>query len=299
MNFIKPNVEIITEPDMFKRIEIAARTCYASCDRISDGSAEKMVKMLIKRGHDSPLEHSNIVIQFDTPSFNMLDELLGAYTYITGLPHFIRVSSINPIICSGNLRAWRSLAKEFPDEPILCRLFKNHPGFFDIPMSTWSDDGMSYGIIDEPVDDPRHQIVTARFTCDRGVTHELVRHRCLSFSQSSTRYINYQDGLTVVEPWWWPQEQEDTDTAFIRSALEPAEHAYSYLIKSGSSPQKARCVLPNMLMAEIVTTGTVEQWQKYVLPLRLSKAAHPDIRKLMEMFCEKMGWDPNNFRKGE
>lgn len=296
MKFIKPSVEIITEPDLFKRIEIAARTCYKSEDKITDDSAEKMVKALIKRGHESPLEHSSIAVRFDPPSFDMFEDVLEAYRYEPGLPHFLHVSGYYPVIVSGNLRAWRSLAKKFPDEPILCRLFRDHPGFFDIPLSDWSsDDGMGYGIVETPADDPCHHIITARFICDRGVSHELVRHRLASFSQESTRYVNYKEGLTFVEPWWWPQ-QESSDTALIRMSCQAAEDAYCSLINSGASPQKARCVLPNMLKTEVVVTGTVEYWQKHVLPLRLSKAAHPDIRRLMEMFCEQLGWNPDDFR---
>lgn len=300
MKFIKPSVEIITEPDLFKRIEIAARTCYKSESKRTDESAQKMIPALIKRGHESPLEHSNIVVKCDNNVAEILCNRIELYTLATGLPHFIEVS--NPMfsthLFSGNLRAWRSIAKYFRGNGLLAQMFCGRCGFEDIEMVA---NDMEYGKFEfvDPYDSNLpdcNRIITARFICDRGVSHELVRHRCLSFSQESTRYVNYQEGLVLVEPWWWP-EQETSDTQFIRASCQAAEDAYCSLIASGASPQKARCVLPNMLKTEVVATGTIEQWQKLVLPLRLSKAAHPDIRRLMELFCEQLGWDPNDFRK--
>lgn len=292
MKFIKPSVEIITEPDLFKRIEIAARTCYKSESRRTDDSAQKMISALIKRGHESPLEHSNIVVSFGTYEYNAFADILHQYTVDTGLPHYIRTFTSYPYMrfCGGNLRAWRSLVKHFPDLTIIRHIFYGHPAFEDIHLQPVDvEENLNCHIYHGgQISDPKLNIITARFICDRGVSHELVRHRCLSFSQESTRYINYKDGLTFVEPWWWP-EQETSDTQFIRASCQAAEDAYCSLIASGASPQKARCVLPNMLKTEVVATGTVEQWQKLVLPLRLSKAAHPDIRRLMELFCEQLG----------
>lgn len=290
MNLIKPSVEIITEPDLFKRIELAARTCYKSEGKICEGSDKALFDKLVKSGHESALEHSNIVVEFNSPVFNLMEDILFAYTAQTSLPHHIRYDVYNAdrILCSGNLRAWRSLCKSLPDEFLLCRLFKTHPAFSDIPMSTWSDDGgYSFRIVNEDVHllPDRHRIITARFVCDRGVSHELVRHRCLSFSQESTRYVNYKDGLTCVEPWWYEDAGDMQKAAFDKS-ISGAENAYASLIKGGSSPQAARCVLPNATKTEVVATGTVEQWYKYVLPLRLSPAAHPDIRRVMNLFQE-------------
>ena len=298
MRFVKPSVDIITEPDLFKRIEIGARTCYKSEDKITDDSAEKMVKALIRRGHESPLEHSNIIAWFNMSAFTLFEGTLLAYTESTNLHHFIHVSAPdnNFIYCGGNLRAWRALAKETRDFPLIYELFGEHPAFKDLELKpTQHIPDTECGLLNGPCGDSSIDIVTARFICDRGVSHELVRHRVASFSQESTRYVNYEDGLTLVEPWWWP-EQETTDTAFIRASCQAAEDAYRSLISSGASPQKARCVLPNMLKTEVVMTATIEQWQTLILPLRLSKAAHPDIRRLMEMFCEKMNWNPDDYR---
>ena len=300
MKFIKPSVEIITEPDLFKRIEIGARCCYKSESKISDDSAEKMVKALIKRGHESPLEHSNILVSFGTYEYDAFADILHQYTEDTGLPHYIRTSTSYPYMyfCGGNLRAWRSLVKHFPDHAIIRHIFYGHPAFEDIHLQPIDvKENLDCQIYrGDQISDPKLNIITARFICDRAVQNELVRHRLLGLSVESTRYVRYEDGLTLIEPWWWP-EQETSDTQFIRASCQAAEDAYCSMIRSGCSPQKARCVLPLMLKTEVIATGTAKYWKECVLPLRLSKAAHPDIRRLMELFCEQLGWDPNDFRK--
>lgn len=304
MTLIKPSVDIIDEKDIYKRIEIGARVCWKSEDKQTDDSAKKMVKALIKRGHESPLEHSIItVIIHKRDVMTELTSILAQYEALVPVPHFVKVSSHGdrPYIFSANVRAWRSLCR-FSTAPILayicyCHFAELFEDLFDNSFiadmfSEYKDDVDV--LINEGVDD-RTNIVTARFICDRGVSHELVRHRLLALSQTSTRYVNYKDGLTLIEPWWWT-DQETSDTQLMRASCQAAEDAYRSLLASGSSPQKARAVLPNMLKTEVVATGTVEYWKKYVLPLRLSKAAHPDIRRVMEMFCQKMNWDPEEFR---
>lgn len=122
-----------------------------------------------------------------------------------------------------------------------------------------------------------HTGVSVRFICDRGVTHELVRHRLCSFSQESTRYCCYSDDkfdkeITVIEPCYW-----DADSAGYRvwrDAMQEAERAYMLLLKEGSSPQEARSVLPNSLKSDIVVTANMRQWRA-VLQQRVGLGAHP------------------------
>lgn len=306
MNFIKPSVEIIDEPNLCKRIEIAARTCYKSESGITDGSAEKLVSALIKRGHESPLEHSSISVGcLSSNVMEKLESLFAKYVVFTRLPHFVKMT-LDPeghVVYTANVRAWRSICRFNKNNSLLTYIFYCHfpelfTDVFDDPLVT--DLEYYYGDRVETLYNTgftdNDTIVTARFTCDRGVSHELVRHRLLAISQESTRYISYKDGLTFIEPWWWP-EQENVDTQLVRASCQAAEDAYCSMIAAGASPQKARAVLPNMLKTEVVATGTIEYWKKYILPLRLSKAAHPDMRRLMEMFCEKMNWDPDEFRR--
>jgi thymidylate synthase (FAD) len=129
-----------------------------------------------------------------------------------------------------------------------------------------------------------HASMTVRFVCDRGVSHELVRHRLCSFSQESTRYCNYSkekfgNVITVVRPCFW---QEGTDAfATWKSGCELAEQAYFVLVNGyGAKPQEARSVLPNSLKTEIVVTANLRQW-RHMFRLRCSNKAHPQMRELM------------------
>ena len=130
--------------------------------------------------------------------------------------------------------------------------------------------------------------VTAKFICDRGVSHEIVRHRGLygmSFAQESTRYCNYSKNkfnneLTFIEPAWeFPSSNIVNTRERFEAMLEEAEANYMELITLGFKPQEARAVLPNALKTEIVVTGFIDDW-KHFFELRCDNAAHPDIRKL-------------------
>lgn len=127
--------------------------------------------------------------------------------------------------------------------------------------------------------------VTAKFICDRGVSHEIVRHRVMSFAQESTRYCNYSKDkfgqeLTFIEPAWeFPSSNTVNTRERFEAMLGEAEANYMELITLGFKPQEARAVLPNALKTEIVVTGFIDDW-KHFFELRCDSAAHPDIRKL-------------------
>jgi thymidylate synthase (FAD) len=125
--------------------------------------------------------------------------------------------------------------------------------------------------------------MTVKFITDRGVTHELVRHRVASFSQESTRYCNYAKGkfcsqITLIKPAFW----YDNDAAYNIwvQAMENAEKYYFELLMSGATAQEARTVLPNSLKAEIIMTANFREW-RHIFRLRCSEAAHIQIRDLM------------------
>ena len=130
--------------------------------------------------------------------------------------------------------------------------------------------------------------VTVKFICDRGVSHEIVRHRGLygmSYAQESTRYCNYSKDkfgqeLTFIEPAWeFPSSNIVNTRERFEAMLEEAEANYMELITLGFKPQEARAILPNALKTEIVVTGFIDDW-KHFFKLRCDNAAHPDIRKL-------------------
>lgn len=132
-----------------------------------------------------------------------------------------------------------------------------------------------------------HSQLTVKFICDRGVSHELVRHRMASFAQESTRYCNYSKDkfgseITVVKPASFLPVDHPIDPAYEiwEKACQNAEEAYFRLLDLGYSPQVARSVLPNSLKTEVVITANYREW-RHILKLRAAKDAHPDMRNLM------------------
>ncbi len=128
-----------------------------------------------------------------------------------------------------------------------------------------------------------HMNITVRFICDRGVSHELVRHRLAAYSQESTRYANYAkdrfgNELTLIRPFFWTEDSQAYKDWL--SAMEYAEKIYMKLIREGAAPEKARSVLPNSLKTEIVMTANLREW-RHVISLRCSRPAHPQIREIM------------------
>ena len=140
-----------------------------------------------------------------------------------------------------------------------------------------------------------------RFITDRGITHELVRHRLCSFVQESTRYCNYSkdrfgNELSFILPSGLTPEGE----VYWKTIAYDAEREYLSLLKSGSSPQQARSVLPNSLKTEIVVKANFREW-RHIFRLRaISKAAHPDMRALMiPLYNECRQYCPEVFDMGE
>ncbi len=130
-----------------------------------------------------------------------------------------------------------------------------------------------------------HESLSVRLVCDRGVTHELVRHRLAAYSQESTRYVNYGRGpegrgLVLIKPLFF---EEGTEKYRLwREAMEAAEAAYLALTTAGATAQEARTVLPNSLKTEIVMTANLREW-RHVLALRCAAASHPQMREIMKM----------------
>lgn len=135
-----------------------------------------------------------------------------------------------------------------------------------------------------------HASVTAKFTCDRGVSHEIVRHRMASYCQESTRYCNYsKDGfggeITVIRPLYLVEGTEGWQ--YWEVACRMAEKSYFELLGCGYTPQEARSVLPNSLKTELIVTANIREWRHF-LRLRCDKAAHPQMREVALMLLGKL-----------
>jgi len=124
-----------------------------------------------------------------------------------------------------------------------------------------------------------HAHISVRFVTNRGVTHELVRHRICSFSQESTRYVRYDGNMEFIRPVWW-EEWSESERGDWLACIKTCETYYRGLIQSGSRSEQAREVLPNSLKTEIVMSCNFRE-MRHILNLRCSKKAHPQIRSLM------------------
>ena len=136
-----------------------------------------------------------------------------------------------------------------------------------------------------------HANISVKIVCDRGVTHEIVRHRLCAYSQESTRYCNYKGGVTFVIPPWVDIEEGNYSFASSEQGIErpnwtwyknmlESERDYKDLLEKDWSPQQARSVLPNSTKTEIVITANIREW-RHILNLRTSKAAHPQMQEIM------------------
>ncbi|CDM69369.1 thymidylate synthase, flavin-dependent [Clostridium bornimense] len=200
MKIIEPYVELESEingEDILKTIEKVGRVCYKSEDRITEESAKRFVESLMKRGHESVIEHVSLSV---------------------------------------------------------------------------------------------------RVVCDRGVTHEIVRHRVASYAQESTRYCNYgkdkfDNELTFINPCFWTGDEDKDKKDIWINTMKNIENQYLELLKIGATPEEARSILPNSLKTEIIITMNLREWRHF-FKLRTSKAAHPQMRQvafmILEVFKEKV-----------
>ena len=295
MKIIKPSVEFFgvvptDYENTLRFIEMAGRTCYKSEDRITANSAEGFVKKLIKAKHLAMVEHSNFVVKcgFENES--------EVFFNLASNPHLSFNETMTTFYIGGNLTAWLHSWNKFNLCAFTEPFFSKWGDFFNLRTTRLvSRTGTYQAVTEFPAELERH---TFKFICDRGVSHELVRHRPCSFAQESTRYVNYAGkDMEFIEPWWWEREkvwqEPDADHSdsqlmwrlFIRSC-EDAEECYNEMVRIGTPPQAARAVLPNALKTEIVVTADAAEWE-HIKKLRTHSSAHPDMVCLMNM----MPWE--------
>ena len=134
-----------------------------------------------------------------------------------------------------------------------------------------------------------HEKITVKIICDRGVTHEIVRHRIASYSQESTRYCNYSkdkfgNELTVIKPLFWNDDSKEYK--LWEKSMRYAEEIYNNMIQLGCSAQEARSVLPNSLKTEIVVTMNLREWRHFFI-LRTANKAHPQMKEIACMILNE------------
>ena len=222
-------------------------------------TADDFVNTLMKSGHGAMLEHGTVYL--DCPE-NIFQKY-NSNKFSKGV-----------IINTGKTRG-----KDIYEYPIYKYYVTTNLRV--LVENNWLDD-LHY--VCEPTEYHTKRVMV-RFICDRGVSHEIVRHRVMSFAQESTRYCNYSKNkfgqeLTFIEPAWeFPSSNIVNTRERFEAMLEETEANYMELITLGFKPQEARAILPNALKTEIVVTGFIDDW-KHFFELRCDNAAHPDIRKL-------------------
>ena len=278
MNIVKPSFIEIKDDNLFKKIEHAGRTCYKSENLITESSALDFARRIVSYNHGSVLEHAYLVFKIDEDLYNKL--------YKKHLK-FVKFSNITYPIISFNFRAFYNLYIS-NDDVDLYPIYHYMEDHYSELLSLKHDSSIKveklsfedvYKLSQEEKD--LHLSITLKITTDRGVTHELVRHRLASYAQESTRYCNYSkdkfnNELTFVETYGMDEAQRD---CFIEACAN-AEKSYFKMLSNGAKAETARSVLPNALKTEIVVTSTIDEW-KIIFDLRCAPAAHPDIRFLM------------------
>jgi thymidylate synthase (FAD) len=286
---IKPSVERIHEKDNLKRIELAGRVCYKSEKNITEDSALDFCKRIMESGHTSVLEHSNVIVKVPIKIGSCIIDNMRIYEdWIKKIAHLkYTYPNDGTMIFSGNVRAWREILECFPmftftGDPLLN---VTHEGtLLDLTPYMISEDKLT------KKEREVHSRITLRIVCDRGVSHELVRHRVMSFSQESTRYVNYgRKDFTFIEPWWW-EHQNGVLKHYLISTMQRSSATYEAMIADGATPQLARAILPNQIKTEVVVTATPLQWADF-LKLRMDKAAHPDMQRIAQMVHDALGED--------
>lgn len=282
MKLIKPSFEIWEQPSglegVYKQIERVGRVCYKSEDKITEDSAKPFVDRMIKSGHGAMLEHGTVYLKV----FNVIEnsELIDKYK---SNKYSVVKEGTEAYNCHGDILYGS------------CKCITTN--YRVLVENGWLDD-LKY--ICKPTESHEKRI-TVHFVCDRGVSHEFVRHRVMSFAQESTRYCNYSkdkfgNELTFIQPCWLDDERlklygpyhtvirdKSLESIFIAS-LNNAEKDYIDLIDLGWKPQEARAVLPNSLKTELVVTGFTSDWNHF-FDLRArgtTGAPHPQAKELAE-----------------
>lgn len=299
MNIVKPGF-MIEERDEQRGglaiIERAARTCYKTEDKITEGSAERMARMLIRRHHEAMLEHGDYIFMFD--DYHLFDNVVYALRRLmeeSGIVPLLTFTNIDerPII-SGNIRAWREFMAS-NSAAVYYFTGQIDPIFIEdlIPPEDRVDDPrviqLRYSELVGETEKLAHLRQTVRFTVDRGVTHEFVRHRVMSFAQESTRYCDYSgNGITVIEPPFLTQHTEPYDL-WKRQCMS-ADTAYTHEKRLGLKPEEARTVLPQSTKAELVMTGTLRQWDHFfdMRARQTTGKAHPQAAEVAIPLMQEM-----------
>jgi len=307
MRAIKPYAQIVDIDfgrNVLKKIELVGRTCYKSTDLIKEGSAEKFVAGLIKRGHEAMVEHASFCFEIDYGMYRYLKDYIQVLSDNHGFKSFLRFTVEGRVLMSANVRAWRDLFLNMKGHigiPVFFEDFiKENPVLFPEYQDEIFDHLNVGSIRPIHIEDLEtenefltHCDITVQFVIDRGISHEVVRHRPASFAQESTRYCNYGkdkfgNQITFIIPEFF--QYGSKEWCLWKNHMERCELDYLTLIGIGVTPEKARTVLPNSVKTELIMTANCGEWIHF-FELRACNStgkAHPQMlevsRPLLDEF---------------
>lgn len=335
MKIVKAGHEHISQLGVtpYQFIERIGRTCYKSEDKITEDSAVKFVKGLVSRGHTAMIEHFWVHLSYSGDYRILYDKIedfvtndlndLGDYSTLFRFMQVTNDFKSKTVLLSCPIRVFTELSnrKLVQDNiPLLIRemfhaVQKEYFDFFNETATffredrvltnqfiVWNESDFIFmmkeaGLPEQEI--MKHNTHTFNFICNRGVSHELVRHRPCSFAQESTRYCNYSKDkfgqeITVIDPFTALYKDGNCDIDFQRKlwlqSMDFAESKYFDLLLAGATPQEARGVLPNDLKTEVVVTANETEWQ-HIVNLRSKQTtgkAHPQMVEVMTPVYEEL-----------
>lgn len=320
MKLIKSDASIITELDPYKKVELVGRTCYRSEDNITEGSAYKFVANCIKRQHFAMLEHASVhfvikedrlrtdystLRQLKAVLYDAFHEMKGVvitafqdYAVVTvSLSHLY-----NPRWKHDSSWKYNELLNQMRlmfEAEISCKhyniIYCEGTSYLLTKLNSLDDLADVVGASEYKIAELKksHEFISIQFVCDRGVSHELVRHRC-SVAQESTRYCNYSkdkfdNSITFVEPNNYETWDESIKKEY-EDLLKHSESTYMKMLEAGMTPQQARAVLPNSLKTIVILTMSIEYWGHFfnLRSIGTTGAPHPDMKEVADIAFNKL-----------
>jgi len=295
MKVIAPHFEILEDLDsqsLAVRIEACGRICYKSEDKISPESAEPFIRSIIKHGHNSVTEMAVLTLRilYDSESY------AGQLFHL--VPKFLHIDKVGnkELLVTGSVRAFRELYQANPSvkmvKAIAEFLGRRHPLFYEdllparglIKQEGVQVEKVALEDVEALPADllAKHRHVAVLFVVNRAITHEIVRHRPVSYLQESQRYCRYSQDkfgseVTFIKPMFFKKGSEEY--RLWEEAMQETEKIYLKLLDT-SSPQAARTVLPNSCKTELITFANLLEWL-HIFKLRTSKGAEPSMREVM------------------
>jgi len=323
MKIIEPSFEMYDIPEPTDRdgvlmhLEKIGRTCYKSEDKITLGSANKFLQNIRNHKHWAMLEHYIFTVSVPEWIYRDIQESIEEVSLYEDSEAINKLRFINST-CWGNYSEEKyqylvSFSITSLNYLYNCNIFDDNHGISTlirfmryyypeliIPARTarernkaFNHDEIEFVSREEMKTLPKwirevHDFMSVKFTIDRGITHEVVRHRPASYAQESTRYCNYSQGkfgneITVILPSFFDTGMGEMSNSLVynewKTSCESSERHYFKLLEMGATPQQARSVLPNSLKAELIMTANLYEFRHF-FNMRCPTSAHPQMREV-------------------